>query len=94
MLTRAELRHIVWEQLGMRVAPEVTVQQMEDLLHYRLDSQDLPANPVNDMRDQIIAFIQDNRDRLSLPCDGDCYQHADAMVLNCHNMVRARDAES
>lgn len=93
MLSRAELRHIVWQQLGIRVSPEVTGQQMEELLHYRLDAKDLPTNPVNDMRDQIIEFIRDNQDRLSLPCDGDCYQHTDAMVLNCHNMVRRRDAE-
>lgn len=93
MLTSAEMRHIVWEQLGIRVAPEVTVQQMEDLLHYRVDPAKLPHNPINDMRDSIMAFIQVNRDRLSLPCDGDCYQHGDVMVLNCHNLVRSVNAE-
>lgn len=93
MLTRAEMRHIVWEQLGIRVAPQVTVQQMEDLLHYRIGPEGLPHNPINDMRNRIISFIRENRDRLSLPCDGDCYQHGDAMVLNCLNLLRGTHGE-
>ena len=83
-LTTAELRHIVWLQLGLRVAPSVTDAQMRDLLSYKLDARDLPPNPVNQARDEIIQYIQKNRERLSLPCDGDCYQHPDGMVLHCH----------
>ena len=73
-MTRAELRHIVWQQLGVRVSPSTTVEQMEQMLHYQLRPDDLPANPVNNLRDEIIQFIKNNRDRLSLPCGGDCYQ--------------------
>lgn len=91
-MTRAEMRHIVWQQLGVRVPPGTTVEQMERLLHYQLLPSELPRHPINDMRDEIIRFIENNRDRLSLPCGGDCYQHTDAMVLNCHDMVRGEDA--
>lgn len=91
-MTRAELRHIVWQQLGVRVSPNTTVEQMERLLHYQLQPDDLPVSPINRLRDEIIQFIENNKDRLSLPCDGDCYQHTDAMVLNCHDMVRGVDA--
>jgi len=29
-----------------------------------------------------------NQNRLSLPCDGDCYQHPDGMVLHCHTTLK------
>jgi hypothetical protein len=89
-LTRAELRHIVWQQLGIRVSPAATVEQMQDLLSYKLYGRDLPSNPVNALRDKIVAYIQENRDRLSLPCDGNCYNHPDGMVLNCNETFKEK----
>lgn len=87
-LTTAELRHLCWAQLGVRVSPDTQAQQMLDLLSYKRSVRDLPANPVNPLRDQVIRFIEKNRDRLSLPCDGDCYQHPDGMVIHCHTTLK------
>lgn len=87
-LTRAELRHIMWTQMDTRVAAGVTEQQMLDILSYKSDVRSLPANPVNRLRDEIIDHIQKNKDRLSLPCDGECYQHPDGMVIHCHMALK------
>ena len=87
-LTTVELRHIVWAQLGVRVRPDATERQMLDLLSYKESVRDLPPNPVNTLRDEIIQYIQENQNRLSMPCDGDCYKHPDGMVLHCHEMLK------
>ncbi|MBT3328161.1 MAG: hypothetical protein HN396_18205 [Gemmatimonadales bacterium] len=87
-LTERELRHIVWEQLGVRVAPNTPERQMLDLLSYKVSVRDLPPNPVNLLRDEVVRYIRDNQNRLSLPCDGDCYQHPDGMVLHCHTILK------
>jgi hypothetical protein len=78
----AELRHIVWEQMDVRPSPHLSSEQLHDFLQYRL--QKLPPNPVDTMRDELISFIKTNKNRLSLPCGGDCYQHSDGMVISCY----------
>lgn len=90
-MTSAELHHIVWQQLGERVPLGTTKQQLHDLLHYRLMPAQLPSSPVNPRRDEIIQFINQNVDRLSLPCNGNCYQHSDGQVLFCYEQLRGVD---
>ena len=80
-----ELRHIVWEQMGIRVSPSAQPEQLHDILQYKTD--DIPHSPINEMRDKLIAFIQKNRNKLSLPCDGNCYTHHDGQVVFCHNQL-------
>lgn len=87
-VTTAELRHITWQQLGIRVALTATSEQMMDLLSYKMLARDLPTNPVNALRQELKRFIQENRDQLSLACDGDCDQHPDGMVLHCHTTLK------
>jgi len=84
-LKGAELRHIVWEQLDIRVNPNTTAEQMHALLQY--ETQAIADNPINDMRNQLMSFINDNKNRLSLPCDGNCFNHADGVVLYCHTKL-------
>lgn len=83
-LTQRELIDIAWEQLGVRVGRNVAPEDIHKLLQYELDTEDLPANPVNDKRDTLIEFINSHRDKLSLPCNGNCYEHCDAIVIACY----------
>lgn len=87
-LQRAELKHILWEQLGIRVAPTVTCTDMHLLLHYTISVRDIPENPIDEMRDKLVAFIQTHKDQLSLPCNGNCYEHSDGVVLSCYRQFK------
>ena len=93
-LTKNELVHIAWEQLGIRVARNATSKQIHELLAYRLEEQDLPVNPVNNVRKTLIKFIQAHKEQLSLPCSGNCFEHTDGTVMSCyHQFIEDRDAE-
>ena len=80
-----ELRHIVWEQMGVRVSPSASPEQLHDFLQYKTNV--VPQSPINVMRDNLNEFIENNRNKLSLPCDGDCYKHHDGQVVFCHNQL-------
>ena len=80
-----ELRHIVLEQMDVRVDPSADKESLHDLLQYRIKK--LPESPINKLRDELISFIKENRSKLSLPCDGDCYQHHDGVVIYCHKKL-------
>lgn len=63
---------------------------MDDFLMYK--AKTLPRSPVDDKRDAIIDYIKENRNRLSLYCDGNCYNHHDGVVLYCYNLlIKERD---
>lgn len=83
-LKRPELTHIVWEQLGIRPGPSVSLQEMHDALQYRETGSGISSNPVNNMREELVAFIDSHRDQLSMPCNGKCYEHCDTIVVSCH----------
>jgi hypothetical protein len=87
-LTHPELLHIVWEQLGVRASHASTTNSLHDVLSYRLSVDDLPDNPINRMRDEMVNFITNNLNRLSLPCNGDCYSHNDGVVISCFKQYR------
>ncbi len=85
-MTKAELRHLVWEHYGVRVDHLATKEHMEDLLMLRV--RETPGNRVTYMRKRLIAYVAQHKDRLSLFCVGDCYQHEDAIVLNCYAQLK------
>tara|TARA_A200000159_G_scaffold146990_1_gene153710 strand:+ start:270 stop:590 length:321 start_codon:yes stop_codon:yes gene_type:complete len=83
MSNKEELLQAVWESTGERVDRSLSESQIKEFLSYKSVAQ----SPVNKLRDDIINFIQSNKQQLSLPCDGDCYQHHDGVVLYCHTQL-------
>lgn len=82
-LTHRELVAITWQQLGVRAGFNARDDDMHAMLAYEASPEDVVDNPINDMRDELIDFIEGHRDRLSLPCNGNCYAHSDGVVLSC-----------
>jgi hypothetical protein len=87
-LTKRELRQVAWSQLGVRVSPEATAEEVHSLLRYEKDPEDLPDNAVNNLRDTLISFINENKEKLSLPCNGNCYEHGDGVVTFCYRQFK------
>ena len=82
---KEELLHIVYEQLGLRIDPRTPKEDLHKLLQYKVKT--LPNTPINEMRNRLMTFIENNRSRLSLPCNGNCYEHHDGVVLYCHRQL-------
>ena len=82
---KEELRHIVLEQMDVRVDPSASAEELHDFLQYK--TRNIEKTPINKMRDNLITFIENNRSRLSLPCSGDCYEHHDGVVLFCYQQL-------
>ena len=99
-LSRQELRHISWEQLRIRPKTDTPLQDVHEAL---LDYEKEPGRTrVDDLRDEMMSFIREHRDRLSLPCSGNCYEHCDGVVIACYieyaqdqkaNRAKARDGD-
>jgi hypothetical protein len=83
-LTLPELRHIAWLQLGLRVSERATAEEIHALLVYKGDRGKQEKAKINRMRDTLMTFIQENERRLSIPCNGNCYQHPDGIVAHCY----------
>ncbi len=93
-LTPPELRQVVWNQLDIRVSPIVTEETMHQLLNYEVEEVDTPVNIVELARISIMEYIRFNKGRLSLPCDGNCYNHADGIVLHCYaELLKEKDGQ-
>ena len=80
-LTQRELLDIARIQLGRHLHPGATREQIFDLLRCKQPEPPMPSNPIDSMREEIIAHIQLYENQLSLPCHGDCRKHADALVV-------------
>ena len=80
-MNKGELQQAILNERGIRVTRSHTTSQLHEILQYK---RDVSSNPVDAMRDQLIAFISENKSRLSLSCDGDCHNHTDGVVLYCH----------
>lgn len=80
--SRNELKHLVWQHYRIRVAPTATKEHLRALLDMRERGTD--TSEINAMREELIDFITRNTDRLSLSCDGNCWNHHDGLVLQCH----------
>ena len=76
-----ELAHVIWEEHGKRAAPG----QIQDILSYKID--EMPESPINHMRDEIMLYIKEHRNMLSISCDGNCYGHTDGVVIYCHKKL-------
>lgn len=81
---RTELAHIIWQQMGLRVHPQIDGRDATELLWYNIPASALDECPTNPLRRELMAFIEDHKDLLSLPCDGNCFGHSDAKVLQCY----------
>lgn len=81
-----ELADICYVQLGKYPSPTATRMQMYDLLRYK--QPEGLENPIDRMRDKIIAFIEERKKELALPCHGRCYEHHDALVVACYLELR------
>ena len=85
-----ELRHLVYVHYNVRVHPGAPKEHLVKLL--TLEKLGTPQHELNRIRDQIIAFVKENKSRLSLFCDGNCYKHSDAVVLDCYkNFLESGD---
>ena len=75
----------MYRHYGIRVSHLATKAHMLALLELR--ARVTPDNPINRMRTELIAYVAQNKQRLSLFCSGNCYEHMDAVVLNCHRQL-------
>ena len=81
-LNANELRYLVYTHYNIRVHPNAPKEHLVELL--TLERTGTPQHELNNIRDQIIDFVKQNKARLSLFCDGNCYKHSDAVVLDCY----------
>tara|TARA_B100000886_G_scaffold340104_1_gene307931 strand:- start:221 stop:523 length:303 start_codon:yes stop_codon:yes gene_type:complete len=81
VMNKGELQQAILNERGIRVTRSHTESQLQEVLQYK---RDVSSSPVDAMREQLIAFISENKSRLSLSCDGDCHKHTDGVVLYCH----------
>jgi hypothetical protein len=85
MASKAELRHIVWRLYGIRARHDATAQHLRDLIFLKI--RQTPANPVNQYREELMRYVSENKQQLSLFCDGNCHGHTDATVLYCYTQL-------
>ena len=81
-LKTAELRHIAWLQLNIRVPASATAGDIHKMLRYEVGARQ--DHEVNKKRHRLMAYISANLQQLALPCDGNCFNHADGVVLFCY----------
>ena len=81
-----ELRHMIFRLYKRRVNVSVPRLQLLEILGYNENVPKLDGlyNVVDDMREILVKFIADNVNELSLPCDGKCREHVDAVVVGCY----------
>lgn len=80
-----ELLHIAWKNHNKRIAINEDPEKIQDILCYNKD--ELPESPFNSMRNEIMLYIKEHKDMLSLPCNGNCYDHTDGVVIFCHQQL-------
>lgn len=81
-----ELRQLIYEHYGIRVPPSLPSEILREIIEFKTELSEISnvENPYNLMRDAILTYIEENQGRLSLPCDGNCYNHTDLVVFNCY----------
>ena len=90
MINKGEARTLIWAHLGVRVDHAAPARHLRDLIYGNINKT--KQNRVNPMRDELIEYIKQNKQQLSLFCPGDCYEHTDVIVLNCYTqLLRARE---
>jgi hypothetical protein len=83
MPSKKELEDIVWRQLQIRPSPQRTVEELQDLLFYKPLERKV-SNPYNVMRRRIMKYIEEHKNQLVLPCNGNCFEHCDLIVAACY----------
>lgn len=59
----------------------------------RFENVAIVPSRINTKRDELVAYIGNNPENLSLYCDGNCYAHDDALVLWCHRQLTQTQQE-
>lgn len=80
-LSRRELDQICYNQRGRWPADHCTDQEVHDFLHYKVD---LPPSREDAQRATLKAYIAENRECITLLCDGDCSAHCNLIVRMCY----------
>jgi septum formation topological specificity factor MinE len=88
LLTLPELFQRCWDLLRVRAHPGSTKQELIQLLLSDDPTPNAHPNPVNQMREEIIAYINTDPNQLSLYCNGRCYEHPDLIVVSCYQKLR------
>jgi len=71
-------------QAGYKKAHKsMTPEELIALLEGSISAND----PMDPLRDEIMAFIAAHKNEITLSCDGNCYAHNWAKVLQCHNII-------
>jgi len=81
-LNSRELRELCWEKVKQRPIAGLSIKEAEVILSIKDES--VRENPVNNMRDTMIEFIEKNQFKLAVYCDGNCYNHPDEIVIGCY----------
>lgn len=85
VLSREELETICFQQLGRWPSSSATADDIRRALRYEAE---LPPSVEDEQRKELTDFITENRDRLSLPCNGDCYAHPNFVVRWCYEDLK------
>ncbi len=48
------------------------------------------TNPIDELRVEVMDFIEENREFIQLPCHGNCFAHSDPKVVQCHIQLKRR----
>lgn len=80
-----ELLQEAWESYDRRIGVSPNTEQNQALLSY--NNSEVPDSPFNPMRDEIMQYIKEHKNMLSLPCDGNCYGHTDGVVVFCYQKL-------
>ena len=80
-----ELLHVAWKDHDKRIAIDKDPEKIQSILCY--NKGDVPLSPFNSMRDDIMTYIKKYENMLSLPCNGNCYEHTDGVVIFCHQQL-------
>ncbi len=87
-----ELRTLLFDLTGLRPHANFPVVQIQEFFRYNQNVAALKdahaSNVANELRDIVMRFIAENRNELSLACDGNCYAHSDAVVAGCYEELQ------
>ena len=81
-----ELRHLIYKELGVWARLDADNAQLREVLRNK-DMRPIEGNIVDAYRDFLSEFVAKNKDRLSIPCKGNCHDHEDGIVLCCYHRL-------
>ena len=96
-ISKSEKISLIYKEFGIRLSSSIEEYLLDEILSFKLLPKYItPAKfDYNSMRITIINYIKEFKDQLALPCDGNCFNHSDAMVTNCFiELVRENHGQS